>query len=180
MLLLVLIVVSVLTLHVSGPFPTFFEFNIADRLSERMMLACVVHGVLEEYIFRHLFWTLLPEHVRVHMRATMVYLNVLLFWLFHVLILYAERSRGSGNKAYENITYHLSCVFMGMMLNAIYLESGGFTLANCMLLHICILIVWSAFLGGDTDKYYQKYNIHTDAAKIGLMFKNFIQRGIKN
>ena len=158
MQLLVLTIVTIVVLHIAGPFPSFLELDIVSSLRPGILFPCLAHGIIEEYLFRHLFWKNLKKS---HHVGVLIWINVLAFWLVHVLLLYYTRIAGHERliAVYESTTYNLSIVFAGIMLNVLYLESNPFPLAACVLAHTCLLLLWTLALGGDKPEYYAKYNL---------------------
>lgn len=158
MLICTLALLCVIILHVAGPFPTFFKVQTVSAIPGSLMVTCIAHAIIEEYVFRHLFWNMLPPKIASRNRASLIWLNVLVFWTAHILILYhSEYSASSNLNVYNSTCYNMSVVFMALMMNSLYLETGPMSLANCILAHALILIVWSIFLGGSEDGYYDKY-----------------------
>lgn len=155
-----LAILTIIILHVSGPFPTFFKPSLVQQITPAILLSSLFHGIVEEFVFRHCFWSMLSAERAERHRASLIWLNVLVFWLVHILLLYYTQHYDLGTaRVYSTTTYNLSVLFLGMCLNAVYLESGPNSLANCVFVHASLLIVWSIFLGGNSDDYYAKYKM---------------------
>lgn len=160
--LLVLAILTIILLHIAGPFDTFFTPDFTG-LKPNILVSCLAHGIIEEYIFRHVYWKNLKTSPH---KASLIYINVLLFWVAHVLLLYYTREAEHDYllRVYESVSYQLSIVFAGLFLNALYLESHPFPLAACILAHSTLLIMWTLFLGGNNEQFYTKYSINRKSA----------------
>ena len=180
MRLLALFLLTTVVLHVAGPYPTFMRPKLVGELSPRLVGACLLHAIVEEYIFRHLFWSKLRAHKTSPHVVTLVWINVLAFWLVHVLLLYHSRLFGlkSALAVYETIPYHLSIVFAGIMFNAIYFESTPFPYASCAAAHACLLLTWSVCFAGEEDDYYTKYELPRPVQRMRRMVTDFVRQGV--
>lgn len=158
MLIFSLTILCILVLHVTCPFPTFFSPKLVSQLHTETVVSCLAHAFVEEYIFRHLFWSMLPRGAVATRPISLLWLNVTIFWLVHILLLYHSRHNGQQNAdVYASTSYNVSLIFMTMMLNAIYLETGPLSLANCIFVHALVLLLWSLCLGGADGDYFSKY-----------------------
>lgn len=159
MLITVLILLTIIVLHVTGPFQSFLKPELVHAIETRMVITSLLHGILEEYVLRHLYWKHLAKSPK--NRASMIWLNVLVFWFVHILLVYISEYNDDHHalRTYSSVSYNLSIVFAGMALNAIYLDTGRHALFNCIVLHVTMLLVWSIFLGGSNKEYYSKYNV---------------------
>lgn len=168
----VLLLLNLIVLHVAGPFPSFFKWRLVHRLTPLMIASSLGHAIVEEFIFRYLYWTMLPPGAAARHRTSLVYLNVTLFWLLHVLLLYHSRLRQHDETVatYQSTSYNVSLIFFALSVNAIFLESTQWALARCIALHAIILIVWTACLGGGHDDYLDKYQMPHVARRVIDLF----------
>lgn len=156
---LLLLCVTAVALHLCSPFPSFFKITSPHRPSSVAVAVCVAHAILEETLFRHLFWNHFRRHTTSHY-VSLLWVNVLMFWLMHVLLIYGmETVLNQGSpKLYFTTSYHMSIVFAGIFLNAVYLEATlVHPLVQCIAMHAMLLLVWECFLGGDDPALYEKY-----------------------
>ena len=168
--------VCIIILHVAGPFPGIFRLSIVNEITPPILISCLFHGFVEEILFRYCFWEFIPKDHAARHRTSLVWLNVLVFWLLHVLLQYHARYyEHSTSQVYESTSYHLSVIFFGMLLNAAYLESSGNTLATCIFIHSVVLILWSVFLGGNEGDFYQKYKPPQIVAQTGNVLREFMR-----
>lgn len=159
MLVLALTLICVVVLHVAGPFPTFFRLDLVSRITARMVVLCAAHAIVEETLLRHVFWSHVSPRARVDHAASLVWLNVLAFWLLHVLILYRsdQQENREAMRVYRSTSYNLSVVFFALMLNAVYLETRRAPLLTCIAVHFAVLMAWTVGLGAAGDAFYDKY-----------------------
>ena len=58
-------------------------------------------------------------------------------------------------------------------MNAVYLESSGNSIFNCIFIHIVALMCWSIFAGGDETDYYEKYKPSPTIENVKHIFSDF-------
>jgi len=180
MLIIALAIITVIVLHVAGPFRSFLHWSIVNEITPWMVLSCLAHSIIEECIFRHVFWSAVPEIISYERRASLVWLNVLLFWLAHVIIIYRARYVSNTlSPVYESTTYNMSVLFIALMLNAVYLETGRGSIFNCILVHFAFIITWTVFLGGGSDDYFAKYRPPESLQSAATIMSDFVSRAVK-
>lgn len=165
-MLLVSMVILAIIVQLIHPEENFLKWNVIKSNLIFVLCTCVGHACVEEYIFRHLFWKGVKNMDDV---PTLIFLNTAIFWMAHLFLLFYSNAIGDNRKShlYTSTSYNLAVVFLGMVLNAVYLDKrASFPMIRCILLHAIILIVWSVFLGGGDASMLMTYN-KEPFAKIG-------------
>lgn len=169
--------ILIIVIHVAQPVPSFLQWSIVNEITPSMIITCAAHAVVEEYIFRHLYWSSIPEDVAQRRRVSLVWLNVSAFWLVHVILLHHARGVSSSLESiYASTSYNVSILFVGMMLNAIYVETGTTSLINCIAVHLVLLLVWTVCFGGGSRDYMSKYKPPDEAVVLGQRLRTFWHR----
>ena len=174
----ILFILTIVVLHVSGPYKTFLVPDMVKEITTPLIISSLLHAVVEEYVFRHLFWSNIPRDIAVKYRITLVWCNTLLWWMAHISLVYHSIHTGTQSllKIYLSTTYNLSLMYASLCLNAIYVECGPNSLLNCVLVHFLILLVWGIFLGGHKEEFYSKYNHPESLGSVKRLIKEYIQK----
>lgn len=175
-----LALVTILVLHMAQPYPSFLQWSVVNDITPLMVVSCLAHSIIEEVIFRYLFWSLIPDDVSVVRRASFIWLNVTLFWVAHVVVLYNARSQGSAiSSVYESTSYNISILLSCLMFNAIYLDTGPRSLANCIAVHAFLLLSWTVLFGGGRPEYFCKYSIPAPVREVSSKVGRFVQDAVR-
>jgi hypothetical protein len=156
-MLIALTVLSAVVVHIVSPLPSFLEWHVCS-VSPILVLSCAAHAIVEEYVFRKLFWSHVAPSSGVH-TVLLVWLNVLVFWAAHLVLLARERPGSWGSRVYSMCSYQVSLIFVGLMLNCLYLTAPSHPYVFCVLAHVAFLLLWSLLLGGGRTEAYEKYKL---------------------
>ena len=174
---LVISLITFIILHIAGPFPSMFKLSVTNKISSMLVITCIVHGFVEEMLFRYCYWKFIPNDRAEKYRTSLVWMNVMIFWMVHILLqYYARHNNHSTQKIYESTNYHLTIIFFAIAMNAVYLESSGNSIFNCIFIHIVALMCWSIFAGGDETDYYEKYKPSPTIEKVKHIFSDFYKQ----
>ena len=152
------------TLNASGTFRPFMHTRDGMTFGWSLIVSSLAHAFVEEYVFRVLFWKHLKHmHER---RTTLLWLNVSIFWVAHVVLLNLEGATNNKTAVgtYTSASYQLTLLFAAMMFNAIYLDAGvSRPYVVTVSVHAAALLVWGALAGGNDESYYRKYRCAVNA-----------------
>lgn len=170
-MILISTVILAIIIQMTHPDYNFVKWSIIESNMVFVLLTCIGHAFIEEFIFRHLFWKNVPKNSPDV--PLLIFLNVSIFWIVHLALLYysvyTENERKV--KLYTSTSYNICLLFLTIALNVIYLDPNAkFPLIRCITFHAIILLIWSIFLGGSDQDMMKTYDISSLSSLGGKLY----------